>query len=43
MIKEKYLARDWAETIRLYSGFLEETQRLLFIKELAEAEILFGV
>lgn len=42
MIKEKYLARDWAETIRLYSGLLNEEHRLLFIKELAEVQILLA-
>lgn len=42
MIKQKYLTRDWAETIRLYSGLLDEEQRLKFIKELAEVEILLA-
>ncbi|MGE8537057.1 MAG: hypothetical protein ACN6OJ_20945 [Chryseobacterium sp.] len=42
MIKQKYLTRDWAETIRLYSGLLDEEHRLSFIKELAEFEILLA-
>lgn len=42
MIKEKYLARDWAETMRLYSGLLDQDRRLAFIKQLADLEILLA-
>jgi len=42
MIKDVYLQRHWAETVRLLTGWLDDVERNDFIKELAKSDILLA-
>lgn len=42
MKKEYFFQRQWAETVRLYSGLLEGTERINFIKEISNENILLA-
>ena len=42
MNEEIFFLRQWAETVRLYSGLLEESEREKFIKQIAEKDVLLA-
>lgn len=42
MIQDIFFERGWAETVRLYSGLLEEVERERFIKAIAKRNILLA-
>lgn len=42
MDKEIYYQRQWAETVRLYSGLLDKPERHKFIKKLGKKDILLA-
>ncbi|MCW3107024.1 MAG: hypothetical protein JWQ09_1530 [Segetibacter sp.] len=42
MKKEYFFQRQWAETVRLYSGLLESNERIKFIKSIAKEDVLLA-